>query len=217
MPADSVTRTPPKPGASDLELAHPVTNDSEAGRALGRAAAGTSGHAQQRARSAAAMQHASRCPEPGRTDAASKLTCRVTGPRTTGTRKDGSASGPRERFVHSSRKPIARQSARRCIYSLELGCNPVVPFSDLHEALAGPAGGTRSHGLSEKNFSVWRASTVFFCIPEANKQLYGPIDMTKREQIVYFQLRMNLFFFFRSLRVQFALRVGRPMSCVNSI
>ena len=42
VPADLVTRTPPKPGASDLELAHPVTNDSEAGRALGRAAAATS-------------------------------------------------------------------------------------------------------------------------------------------------------------------------------
>ena len=74
VPADLVTRTPPKPGASDLELAHPVTNDSEAGRALGRVAAVTSGHAQQRTRSAAAMPHASRpgCPEPGKTDAASR-------------------------------------------------------------------------------------------------------------------------------------------------
>ena len=93
-----MTRTPPRPGAPDLKLVHPVANDSEAGRAPGRAAAGTSGHAQQHARPAAAMPHACWRPEPGRTVAASKLTCRVTGPRTTGTRKDGSASGPRDRI-----------------------------------------------------------------------------------------------------------------------
>jgi hypothetical protein len=105
----------------------------------------------------------------------------------------------------------------RVISNLELGCNPVAPFSDFHEALAGPAGGTRNLRPLVKNVSVCCASTVFFRIPEANKQLFGPIDMTKREQILYFQLRMNLFFFFRSLRVPFVLQAGRPVSCVNSI
>ena len=113
----------------------------------------------------------------------------------------------------SSIKATARLPTRRCILSLELGCNPVVPLLGFHEALAGPADGmckpTAFHATKGPNGS---GSTPFFRIPEANKQLYGPIDMTKREQIVYFQLRMNLFFSIRSVCVPFALRVGRPMS-----
>ena len=161
-PAGSVTRTPPKSGASDHKVAHPVTNDSEAGRALGRAAAGTSGHAQQHARSAAAMQHASWCPEPGRTDAASKLTCRVTGPRTIGTRKNGSASGPRDRIRTFIKEAYCLTTGAAVHSQLRAGLQPGRPFFGFPRGVGGPGRRHENYGLSENEVSVWLASTVFF-------------------------------------------------------
>ena len=70
--------------------------------------------------------------------------------------------GPGIGFVHSSRKPTARQSARRCTHSLELGCNPVVPFSDFHEALAGPADGTRTTALQKTSPRYGLVRRCFF-------------------------------------------------------
>jgi hypothetical protein len=118
----------------------------------------------------------------------------------------------------SSIKATARLPTRRCILSLELGCNPVVPLLGFHEALAGPADGmckpTALHATNGPNGS---GSTPFFRIPEANKQLYGPIDMTKREQIVYFQLRMNLFSSFDLCVSRLFCKSTKSRSCMNSI
>ena len=202
-----MTRTPPRPWASDLKLVHPVANDSEAGRAPGRAAAGTSGHAQQHARPAAAMPHACWRPEPGRTVAASKLTCRVTGPRTTGTRKDGSASGSRDRIRTFIKEAYCPTIGAAVHSQPRAGLQPGRPYFGFPRGVGGPGRRHENYGFSENKSSVWLGSTVFFRIPEANEQLYGPIDMTKREQIVYFQLRMNLFFFIRSMYVPCALRI----------
>jgi hypothetical protein len=63
----------------------------------------------------------------------------------------------------SSIKATARLPTRRCILSLELGCNPVVPLLGFHEALAGPADGmckpTALHATNGPNGS---GSTPFF-------------------------------------------------------
>ena len=157
-----MTRTPPRPGAPDLKLVHPVANDSEAGRAPGRAAAGTSGHAQQHARPAAAMPHACWRPEPGRTVAASKLTCRVTGPRTTGTRKDGSASGPRDRIRTFIKEAYCPTIGAAVHPQPRAGLQPGRPFFGFPRGVGGPGRRHENYGLSENEFSVWLGSTVFF-------------------------------------------------------
>jgi hypothetical protein len=128
----------PKPGAQDLELGHPATNDSEAGRALGRAAAGTSGHDQRRTRSSAATLPASRCWSPaGRTRQANSL-AEWRASAAQGLGRTAAPSGPLSGSYISSRKPIARQPVRRCIHSLELGCNPVVPLFGFPRGVGGP-------------------------------------------------------------------------------
>ena len=143
-----------------------ATIDSEARRALGRAAAASSAtlsntHSQQQPLSPPPV------PGPGRTGAASKLSRRVTCSCCSGTRKDYSSTGPPGRLVPFSKEvnsPTTGTAGQitRVIFNLEPGCNPVVPFSELHEALAGPARLTRSYGPSGNEVSVWLASTVFF-------------------------------------------------------
>jgi hypothetical protein len=48
------------------------------------------------------------------------------------------------------------------VLSLELGCNPVVPFSDFHEALAGPADGTRTTAFQKTKFRYGSLRRCFF-------------------------------------------------------
>ena len=75
--------------------------------------------------------------------------------------------GPTGRLVLSAKEaynPTTGTAVQitRVIFDLEPGCNPVVPFSDFHEALAGPADGTRTTALQKTKFRYGLLRRCFF-------------------------------------------------------
>ena len=66
-------------------------------------------------------------------------------------------------------------------------------FPKMEEAWPGPASGRRGYDSSEIKGEENGGHGVNFRHTRSNEQTYGPLDMTKREQMTYFQLRTNLF------------------------
>ena len=70
-------------------------------------------------------------------------------------------------------------------------------FPTIEGALSGPAGGRRGcYGSSPIEGEENGVPGVIFRHTRSNEQSYGPLDMTKREQMICYLFRMNLFSFF---------------------
>ena len=98
------------------------------------------------------MPHARWRPEPGRTVAASKPTCRVMGPRTTGTRKDGSASGPRDRIRTFIKEAYCPTIGAAVHSQPRAGLQPGRPFFGFPRGVGGPGRRHENYGPSDNEF-----------------------------------------------------------------